>query len=165
MVRKLPSLNAMRAFEAAARHVSFTKAADELFVTHAAISRHVRDLEDWLGLKLFIRTGRGVKLTKAGEKYLTQLSLAFDRLAAATKDIMHDAEAGELTVSVEEAFASRWLVPHMGGFNKLHPEIELSIDPDDDLVNFRTNQASLGIRYGMGDWPGVDSELLVRARI
>ena len=165
MVRKLPSLNAMRAFEAAARHVSFTKAADELFVTHAAISRHVRDLEDWLGLKLFIRTGRGVKLTKAGEKYLTQLSLAFDRLAAATKDILQDAEAGELTVSVEEAFASRWLVPHMGSFNKQHPEIELSIDPNDDLVNFRTNQASFGIRYGMGDWPGVDSELLVRARI
>ncbi len=165
MMRKLPSLNAMRAFEAAARHVSFTKAADELFVTHAAVSRHVRDLEEWLGLKLFTRTGRGVSLTKAGEKYLLQLTLAFDRLAKATHDLMQDAQEGELSVSVEEAFASRWLVPHLGGFTSAHKDIEVSIDPDDTLVNFRASQANVAIRYGLGDWPDVDAELLVRIKI
>lgn len=165
MIRKLPSLNAMRAFEAAARHVSFTKAADELFVTHAAISRHVRDLEAWLGVKLFNRTGRGVNLTRPGEKYLAQLSLAFDRMAKATSDVMQDARAGELCVSVEEAFASRWLVPHLGGFSDAHKDIELSIDPDDTLVDFRTSRADMAIRYGLGDWPGVRAELLVRTKI
>ncbi len=164
-MRKLPSLNAMRAFEAAARHVSFTKAADELFVTHAAISRHVRDLEDWLGVKLFNRTGRGVSLTHPGEKYLTQLSLAFDRLAKATSDVMQDAQHGDLSISVEEAFASRWLVPNLGKFTAAHKDIELSIDPDDVLVNFRSSQANLAIRYGLGDWPDVHSELLVRTKI
>ena len=164
-MRKLPSLNAMRAFEAAARHVSFTKAADELFVTHAAISRHIRDLEEWLGVKLFNRTGRGVSLTKAGEKYLIQLSLAFDRLAKATNELMRDAEEGELSVTVEEGFASRWLVPHLGDFTSAHREIQLSIDPDDTLVNFRSSPADLGIRYGLGEWPGVDAELLVRTKI
>ncbi len=164
-MRKLPSLNAMRAFEAAARHVSFTKAADELFVTHAAVSRHVRDLEEWLGIKLFNRTGRGVNLTKAGEKYVTQLSLAFDRLAKATSDLMQDAQEGDLSVSVEEAFASRWLVPHLGWFTSAHRDIEISIDPEDALVNFRSSSANLAIRYGLGDWPGVDVELLVRTKI
>jgi LysR family glycine cleavage system transcriptional activator len=164
-MRKLPSLNAMRAFEAAARHVSFTKAADELFVTHAAVSRHIRDLEEWLGVKLFNRTGRGVSLTKAGEKYLNQLSLAFDRLAKATSDVMQDAQTGDLSVSVEEAFASRWLVPHLGAFTSAHRDIELSIDPDDTLVNFRSSPVNLGIRYGLGDWPGVEVELLVRTKI
>ena len=164
-MRKLPSLNAMRAFEAAARHVSFTKAADELFVTHAAVSRHVRDLEDWLGVKLFNRTGRGVSLTRPGEKYLNQLSLAFDRLAKATSDVMQDAQQGDLFVSVEEAFASRWLVPNLGKFTSAHKDIELSIDPDDTLVNFRSSQANLAIRYGLGDWPDVEAELLVRTKI
>jgi len=165
MVRKLPSLNAMRAFEAAGRHESFSVAADELFVTHAAVSRHIRDLEAWLGVQLFVRTGRGVNLTAAGEKYLTQLTIAFDGLAGATRDLMRDAEHGALTVSVEEAFASRWLVPHLGGFTTAHPDIELSIDPDDDLVNFRSSTADLAIRYGMGEWPDVDVELLVQVHI
>ena len=165
MTRKLPSLNAMRAFEAAARHVSFTKAADELFVTHAAVSRHIRDLEEWLGVKLFNRTGRGVSLTGAGEKYLGQLTLAFDRMAKATQDIMQAAQEGELTVSVEEAFASLWLVPNMGSFTSAHSEIELSIDPDDVLVNFRTSEAHIAVRYGLGEWPGMDAELLVRTKL
>lgn len=165
MARKLPSLNAMRAFEAAARHVSFTKAADELFVTHAAISRHIRDLEEWLGIRLFNRTGRGVNLTKAGEKYLTQLSLAFDRMAKATSDLMQDAREGELVITVEEAFASRWLVPNLGSFTSAHRGIDINIDPNDSLVNFRADQANVGIRYGLGDWPDVDAELLVRIKI
>ena len=165
MVRKLPSLNAMRAFEAAGRHESFSEAADELFVTHAAVSRHIRDLETWLGVQLFVRTGRGVELTQAGEKYLSQLTIAFDTLAAATRDLMSDAEQSALTVSVEEAFASRWLVPHLGGFTKAHPDIELSIDPNDDLVNFRSSTADLAIRYGKGNWPDVDADLLIEARI
>ncbi|MGI9415739.1 MAG: transcriptional regulator GcvA [Hyphomicrobiales bacterium] len=165
MTRKLPSLNAMRAFEAAARHMSFTGAAEELFVTHAAISRHIRELEDWLGVQLFVRTGRGVTPTEAGHAYREQLTPAFDRMARATQDIMRPAGDGQLTVSVEEAFASRWLVPHMGRFTKANPDIELSIDPEDALVDFHGRAIDLAIRYGHGGWPDVEAELLVEARL
>jgi len=165
MTRKLPSLNALRAFEAAARHSSFTGAAEELFVTHAAISRHIRELEDWLGVKLFVRTGRGVKLTVPGEAYQAQLTPAFDRMAEATRDIMRGAGDGQLTISVEEAFASRWLVPHLGRFTRANPDIELSLDPDDTLVDFHTGSVDLAIRYGHGDWEDVEAELLIEARM
>jgi LysR family glycine cleavage system transcriptional activator len=164
MSRKLPSLKALRAFEAAARHLSFTDAAEELFVTHAAISRHIRDLELWLNSKLFVRTGRGVELTETGRRYVRELTPAFDRMARATAEIL-ESDAGEaLSISVEEALASRWLVPHLGNFSQSHPDIELSIDPDDDLVNFRSGNVDLAIRFTAGDagvWPDVDAELLV----
>jgi LysR family transcriptional regulator, glycine cleavage system transcriptional activator len=88
MARRLPSLNALRAFEAAARHESFTEAANELFVTHAAVSRHIRDLEEWLGIELFRRTGRGVALTEAGERYGRDLTPLFDGLAESTRRVM-----------------------------------------------------------------------------
>jgi len=165
MTRKLPSLNAMRAFEAAARHASFTGAADELFVTHAAISRHIRELEEWLGVQLFIRTGRGVRLTEPGQAYQAQLTPAFDRMAQATQDIMQDGGDSQLVISVEEAFASRWLVPHMGRFTKANPDIELSLDPDDTLVDFHSRRVDLAIRYGHGGWDNVEAELLVHARL
>ena len=165
MTRKLPSLNAMRAFEAAARHASFTGAADELFVTHAAISRHIRELEEWLGVQLFVRTGRGVRLTEPGQAYQAQLTPAFDKMAQATQDIMRDGGDSQLTVSVEEAFASRWLVPHMGRFTKANPDIELSLDPDDALIDFHARPVDLAIRYGHGGWDNVEVELLVEARL
>src|SRR5829696_7379154 len=129
MARRLPSLNALRAFETAARNQSFTLAAQELFVSHAAISRHIRDLEDWLGLALFNRTGRGVTLTEAGTRYGRELTPLFDRLATATREVMTVGRLRSLTVSVEPSIASRWLVPRLGRFNALHPDIELSVDP------------------------------------
>ena len=156
MARRLPSLNALKAFEAAARHVSFTEAATELFVTHAAISRHIRELEEYLGTQLFMRTGRGVAMTEAGQRFGEQLTPLFDSLAEASREAAAVGAARPLNVSVEPAIASRWLVARLGRFNELHPDIELNIDPTNRLVDFRVDQVDLGIRYGSGNWDDVE---------
>ena len=160
MSRRLPSLNALRAFEAAARHESFTNAADELFVTHAAVSRHIRDLERWLGVKLFHRTGRGVVLSEAGGRYAAELTHLFDGLQAATRDLLAAAGTRRLAVSVEPAIASRWLVARLGRFNALHPDIELSLDPDNAVSDLRSGEAEIGIRYGRGTWDDIEATRL-----
>lgn len=160
MARRLPSLNALKAFEAAARHVSFTDAAAELFVTHAAISRHIRELEEWLGTQLFNRTGRGVELTDAGRRFGAKLTPLFDAVAEATREAAAVGDVRQLKVSVEPSIASRWLVPRLGRFNALHPDIELSIDPDSKLADFRSGDADVGIRYGPGNWPDVEAQKL-----
>ena len=157
MARRLPSLNALKAFEAAARHESFTEAAGELFVTHAAISRHIRDLEEWLGTPLFLRTGRGVDLTEAGRRFGARLTPLFDAIAEATREAAAVGDVRQLKVSVEPAFASRWLVPRLGRFNDLHPDIELNIDPTNRLADFRAGEADIGLRYGTGNWDDADA--------
>jgi LysR family glycine cleavage system transcriptional activator len=147
MSRNLPPLNALKAFEAAARHVSFTLAAAELNVTHAAISRHIRELEAWLGAKLFVRTGRGVELTERGAGYVADISRAFDTLSVATDNVSsrRRRRRQQLVVSVEPSFAALWLVPRLGRF-----------------VDFTRNEADLGVRYGRGVWANVASEELTR---
>ncbi len=162
MHRRLPSLNALRAFEAAARHESFSRAADELFVTHAAVSRHIRDLELWLDVVLFERTGRGVLVTEIGSSYARRLTHALDEFADATADVLATVEAPQLKISVEQAFATLWLVPRLVKFAERYPEVELSLDPDDELVNFRADPVDLAIRFGNGDWTDVDFTPLVR---
>jgi LysR family transcriptional regulator, glycine cleavage system transcriptional activator len=157
MARRLPSLNALKAFEAAARYESFTDAASDLFVTHAAISRHIRDLEEWLGTELFIRTGRGVQLTEAGRRYGSRLTPLFDAVSEATREAAAQGTVRTLNVSVEPAIASRWLVPRLGRFNDLHPDIDLIINPETRLVDFRSGEADLGIRYGLGRWEDVEA--------
>jgi LysR family transcriptional regulator, glycine cleavage system transcriptional activator len=157
MARRLPSLNAIKAFEAAARHESFTDAAAELFVTHAAISRHIRELEEYLGTELFTRTGRGVTLTEAGQRFGGQLTPLFDQLADAAREAAAVGTARTLKVSVEPAFASRWMVGRLGKFSQLHPDIELSIDPENRLVNFHIEDIDLGVRYGRGSWEDVEA--------
>jgi LysR family glycine cleavage system transcriptional activator len=157
VARRLPSLNALKAFEAAARHESFSDAAAELFVTHAAISRHIRDLEEWLGTELFVRTGRGVTLTEAGRNFGSRLTSLFDQIADATREAAAVGDARLLRVSVEPALASRWLVPRLGRFRVLHPDIELAIDATAKLVNFRAGEADIGMRYGRGGWEDVDA--------
>jgi len=157
MSRRLPPLNALKAFEAAASLESFTKAAGQLHVSHAAVSRHVRDLEDWLGVDLFRRVSRGVKLTDAGARYAATLTRAFDEIQAATVEIAAPVpKAGSLAVSVEVAFAIRWLVPRLGNFQKLNPDIDLELSPTNELVDFRDSDAELAIRYGSGTWPDVE---------
>ena len=165
MRRRLPSLNQLRAFEAAARPQSFSKAAEELFVTHAAISRHVRELEEWLGTELFVRTGRGVVLTDAGRRYAARLTPIFDAIAEATRDAMIEGDSSNLTVAPDGAFASRWLVPRLGKFNAAHPEIELSVSPGEYISDFYRGEDDIAIRYGAGGWPEVEAELLCKARI
>jgi LysR family glycine cleavage system transcriptional activator len=167
MSRSLPSLNALKAFEAAARHESFTLAAAELNVTHAAISRHIRELEVWLGTKLFVRTGRGVELTEKGRSYVVDVTRGFDVLAAATENVSsrRRRRRQQLVVSVEPSFAALWLVPRLGRFTAANPEIELVVDSSHRLVDFARNEADIGIRYGRGVWPNVASDVLTRTHM
>jgi LysR family transcriptional regulator, glycine cleavage system transcriptional activator len=156
MARRLPSLNALKAFEAAARSESFTDAAAELFVTHAAISRHIRDLEEYLGTDLFIRTGRGVEPTEAGRRFGHRLTPLFDSLADASREAAAVGNARTLKVSIEPSIASRWLVGRLGHFGDRHPDIELTIDPASRLIDFYADDFDLGIRYGRGNWDDVE---------
>ena len=157
MARRLPSLNALKAFEAAARGVSFSDAADELFVTPAAISRHMRELEEYLGTILFIRTGRGVELTEAGRRFGSRLTPLFDQLADASREAAAVGDARVLKVSVQPAFASRWLIGRLGSFSALHPDIELAIDPSNEIVDFYADDVDVGLRYGLGGWEDVEA--------
>lgn len=161
-MRPLPPLNAVRAFEAAARRGSFTAAAAELGVSHAAISRHVRGLEARLGVPLLLRDGRGLAPTEAGRAFAAVVADAFDRLSQGMVAIAAEAGRGRLRLSVEPAFAGRWLVPRLGDFRKVHPGIDIELDPTQRLVDLRAEQTDLAIRYGAGGWSGVVTERLVR---
>ena len=162
MARRLLSLNALRAFETAARQLSLSLAAAELNVTHAAISRHIRELEASLGTKLFHRTGRGVELTGDGEAFARDLTPAFDLLAAATDRFALPARGRQqLVISAEVPFAALWLVPRLGRFTAAHPEVDLVLDPSNRLVDFAKNEADLGVRYGEGTWRDVEAVKLI----
>ncbi len=164
MPRRLPPLNALRAFEAAARHNSFTSAAGELHVSHAAISRHVRGLEARLGVTLFRRAARGVQLTEPGAAYLESVRRAFDLIVEAT-DRLAGTNSAQLRISVEPAFAARWLVPRLGRWRDAYPDYEVVLESSSRLVNLDHDEADLAIRYGRGDWPGVRLDLIVRLRL
>lgn len=162
MPRRLPPLNALRAFEAAARHRSFTRAAEELHVTQAAISHQVRQLEEWLGRKLFERSGHSLTLTVEGRSYLPELTRALDSLAAATERLSGSALAGPLRISVLPSFAGKWLMPRLGKFRAAHPEIDLQISSSAELCEFSRGDVDLGIRSGLGRWPGLQADLIAR---
>jgi len=155
MARRLPPLNALRAFEAAARHLSIAKAADELSVTPAAVSHQVRALEARLGAPLFRRRHRSLLLTDAGQRLLPGLRDGFDALAGAVAKV-HEAEADTtLTVTTVIAFAARWLVPRLERFRLAHPEFEVRIDASDRTVDLEGGEADVAIRYGRGHYPGL----------
>jgi LysR family glycine cleavage system transcriptional activator len=157
MPRRLPSLNALKAFEAAARHESFTTAAGELNVTQGAVSHQVKALEEDLGLRLFIRRRQRLELTDAGRGYLPIIRDAFDRIAAGTEDLVKRQGSGVLTVSTSSSFAARWLVPRLGDFAERHPEIDLRLSSSAHLVDFAREDIDLAVRFGAGDWPGLQS--------
>ena len=136
MVRALPPLNALRAFEAAARHLSFTRAAEELRVTQAAVSHQVKALEQRLGVALFRRLTRGLRLTDEGQALLPDLRDGFDRLAQAVERVGRRGSQGRLTVSLLTTFALSWLVPRLPRFNERHPEIEVSLIASQRLADF-----------------------------
>ena len=159
--RRLPPLSSLRAFEAAARHLSFTRAAAELHVTQAAVSHQVKALEEWLGLKLFRRQNRNVFLTEAGQAYLPAVREAFDGLAEATRRLRQRDGESKLTVTVTLSFAAKWLMPRLGRFRRLHPEIEFRIDATDRNVDLTREEADLGLRYGSGSWPGLKARRLM----
>jgi LysR family glycine cleavage system transcriptional activator len=160
-MRRLPPLGALRAFEAAAKHLSFTRAAAELCVTQAAISHQIRQLEDWLGIRLFERRGHALKLTAKGEAYLPELAGALDRIAAATLRLM-EPDGQPLRITVLPSFASRWLVPRLEAFRASHPDIDVRIDSSADVWAFATERFDLGIRSGLGNWSGLKADLIAR---
>ncbi len=155
MRSRLPPLNALRAFEAAARHLSFVKAADELAVTPGAVSHQVRLLEDYLDVQLFRRQTRGIRITEAGQDALPLISEAFDVLGRAGDRLAAHRTAGTLVVSVAPTFAAKWLVPRIEDFHEQHPDIDVRIDAAKRVVDFAREDVDVAIRFGAGDFPGL----------
>lgn len=155
----------MRCFEAAARHGSFNKAADELAVTPSAISHQIKSLEGFLGLELFRRTKRRVVLTEEGEEYLPHIQSMFERLNEATQSLLARQGAGTLHLSVAPAFLTRWLMPRMEGFQQQYPDIELEISAETGLVDFATTDTDIAVYFGKGDWQDVETLFLRRVRL
>jgi len=165
MVRSLPSLNSLRAFEAAARHLSFTKGAEELNVTQGAVSHQVKGLEDYLGLKLFLRRHQGLVLTEAGQNCQMFVRDAFDRLTAGFDGLLAKDNAGILTVSVSPNFATKWLVPRVSRFSDCHPDIDLRISATANHIDFAREDVDVAVRHGEGDWPDLKAICLMTERL
>ena len=156
MLRRLPPLNALKAFEAAARHESFTKAEEELCVTQGALSHQVKALEETLGLKLFKRERQKLIITETGRDYLAVLRDAFDRIALGTARIVQRQSSGVLTVSTSPDFARNGLSTGLGIFAEAHPDIDLRVSATLHHVDFAREEVDLAVRHGEGDWPGLD---------
>jgi LysR family glycine cleavage system transcriptional activator len=158
MTRKLPSLNAVRAFEAAGRHVSFTKAAQELSVTHGAVSRQVALLEDWLGTPLFKRTSSQLLLTSAGRSYLVEVTAVLDRLAVASMHVADQASPTTLHISAPPTFTMRWLIPRVSGFQRKHLDVDVRMTTSLAPVNFQEHGYDIAIRGAHDGLPGCISK-------
>lgn len=161
-MRRLPGLPGLRVFEAAARHLSFTKAADELGVTPAAVSNQIRQLEDQLGRRLFNRTSRSMALTPAGETLLDGVAEALDIIARAVRQITVQ-QRPRLAITTSAAFAAKWLVPRLTRFYQLHPDVDLTVDVADRSVDLDTPDDSgpmAAIRFGAADAPGMTRDRL-----
>ena len=158
---RLP-LTALRSFEAAGRHLSFSRAAEELFVSQAAVSRQIRELEALIGRPLFARLHRRVELTDAGRSLLQQLVASFDAIDQRLTEIQADARRATVRVSTEPFFAGSWLMPRLNRFQEANPDIDVVIDVDPRLVEFRANEIELAIRYGatQKSWPRSQSRYL-----
>jgi LysR family glycine cleavage system transcriptional activator len=160
MARKLPPLNSLPCFEAAARHLNFSKAADELNVTPGAISRAIKNLEDQLNVLLFERETRSVRLTSVGEPYARAVRDVLDQLAAATALATTRRSDSTLNVSTSDGFAGRWLVPRLYRFHRAHGDIDVRVATTGKLTNFLGDGIDIAIRYGSGNYPGLTSEFL-----
>ena len=156
MLRRLPALNALKAFEAAARHESFTRAAEELCVTQGAVSHQVKALEAELGIKLFNRERQRLIITEAGREYLTVLRDALDRIAVGTERLVQRQASGVLTVSTSPDFAAKWLVNRLGRFAEAHPGVDLRISATLHHIDFAREDVDLAVRHGDGSWAGLD---------
>jgi len=163
-VRRLPSLNALRAFEAAARHRSFTKAAQELNVTQAAVSHQIKALEESLGLPLFERLNRALVLTDAGREYLPILSEAFDLIDVATRRLARSHSQGALKISIIPSFAAKWVLPRLPRFRERHPDIDVLLSAKEAMVDFGRDDIDIGLRFGPGRYPGLAVEPLMTDR-
>ena len=161
----LPPLTAMRTFEVAARYLSFTKAAEELFVTQAAVSHQIKALELDLGVPLFRRMNRALALTDEGQALLPYVREAFDQLTAGVQHLEQLCCAGSLMVSTTPSFAGHWLVSRLGRLQMQHPDIDLRLSATERQVDLLREGVDCAVRHGMGDWPGVRVDRLFQAAI
>src|SRR5882757_6099208 len=161
MRRRLPPLNALPSFEAAARHLSFCRAADELHVTHGAVSRAVRNLDDHLGVQLIMRASRSVRLTPIGASFAAEIRDVLERLAAATSAATGQS-SGIVNVSTIDSFAARWLMPRLYRFRRTHGDIDVRVAMSERLADFVRDGIDIAIRCGGGQYPGLSAELLMK---
>lgn len=160
--RRLPPLNSVRAFEAAARHLNFEKAGDEIAVTASAVGQQVKALEAWLGRPLFVRQpSRGVALTPLGERYAASLTEVLNRLDTATAQALKPETSHVITVSAMPSLASNWLIPRLGSFRERYPEIDVRVSVSMRLTQFDREDVDIAIRFGRGNYPGLHTELLM----
>ncbi len=162
MVVRFPPMASLRAFESAARHLSYTKAAQELHVTQSAVSHQIRHIEELWGLKLFERQGRRLRLTGQGQTLVPVVREFIERLTSTLHELRAEEKHDSLRVSLLSSFAFKWLVPRLGHFNQRYPDIEVWLSTTEELVDFAGDQADVAIRLGLGDWPGLHSTLLLR---
>lgn len=157
---RLPPLNALRNFEAAARLNSFQKAAEELFVTPSAVSHQIKGLEEYLGLELFIRRPRKLKLTRAGEDYFRSVRDALREIERSTQRLVSLHESGDLHLSVAPVFLTRWLMPRMSSFRDSFPDVKLEIAATKGLIDFTSEETDIAVYYGDGNWKDIESHFL-----
>ena len=158
--RRLPPLNALRAFEAAARHLNFSRAADELSVTPGAVSQQIQNLEDYVGAALFKRTPKGLLLTDAAQTALPALREAFDRLAEAASLLAAAVDGRRLSLTAPPSFAAKWLVPRLGAFELAHPQVDVWLSAGIELLDLTAGEVDVAIRYGAGRYPGLEVKRL-----
>ncbi len=155
MSRRLPGLVALRSFESAARHLSFTRAAEELGVTPAAVSHQIRTLEEQLGIRLFWRTSRAMRLTAAGGELQRGVAEALSALSAVVERLRGGDGRRTVTMTATPSFAAKWLVPRLDHFRQRHPEVDVRIDVSERLIDFAREDAHIGVRFGNGVYPGL----------
>ena len=160
MASRLPPLNALKAFEASARQLSFTRAAEELFVTQAAISHQIKSIEEFLGIKLFMRKNRALLLSEEGQAYYLDIKDVFNTINDATERLLARGDKGAITVSLQASFAIQWLVPRLNAFNTLHPDIDIRIKAVDKPESSLTEDVDVAIYYGRGHWADIHAEQL-----
>jgi LysR family glycine cleavage system transcriptional activator len=158
MADRLPPMQALRAFEAAARMRSLTRAAESLHLTHGAISHQIKSLEQDFGVRLVERAGRGIRLTDEGERFATRVRSVLSDLGDAVRELTERANPRQLRVSVMPSFAARWLLPRIGKFFAKHPEIDLDVIANNALADFKRDDVDVALRHGLGDWPGLVCE-------
>ena len=161
MADRLPPMQALRAFEAAARTRSLTRAAESLHLTHGAISHQIKSLEADFGVRLVERAGRGIRLTDEGERFATRVRAVLADLADAVREVTERTNPRQLRVSVIPSFAARWLLPRIGRFFAAHPDVDLDVSANNALADFRRDDIDVAIRHGLGDWPGLISEYVL----
>lgn len=159
--RRLPNLAALRAFEAAARLGNFSRAAEEVHVTHGAISHQVRALEQELGVDLFVRNGKRITVTPAGAQFASAVRQALSEIAGAAETLKASARQQRLTVTALPSLASRWLAPRLGRFIDLHPQLEVILQSSNQLTDLAREGVDLGVRFGQGRYPGLITEKLM----